>query len=159
MRESKTVTIGERTFVIEQMDAMTGLAVLKELLTQTMSVDLLGQAGFSGLKGLIGGLVGNKETDFDKSVENFIKIETKLLKYVGEILGGTNRVAVLRSDGVFQVPELSMEDILELLIHSIVLNYKDFFLRVLKSLRRSLPKEVRDLSTIQDLEKSLSPAE
>lgn len=137
-------------FTIEQLDAMTGLAVLKELLTQSLPVDLLRQAGLGGLGGIIGG--DKKEQSFDKSVESFRSLELKFLKNIRESIGG-NFTPILRADGVFQVPELGMDEVLELLVHSVIHNYKDFFTKVLGRMGMSIPQGVvNPFETIQDSE-------
>lgn len=131
-RETTTkVLIDERTFVIEKMDALESIAVLKELLTKALPIDLLSTFGDS-----VSGLIG--KTDIlkkDMSIDEFVFLQKRILRYVYESLP-SGLVPIIDSNYNYSVNdfEQNLDLAVSLLIKAIRFNYESFFLEKLQKM-------------------------
>lgn len=131
-RETRTIVEVEgRTFVIDKMDALESIAVLKELLTKTLPVDLLSTFGDS-ISGLIGKAEASKK---DMSIEEFILLQKRILRYVFEKLpsGLVPVIDVNYNYGVDDF-EKNLNLAISLLLKAIRFNYESFFIEKLQQM-------------------------
>lgn len=124
---SKRVKINGRNFEIEKMDALESVAVLKELLTRALPIDLLSIFGDSVKN--IAGSVSKREM----TIEEFVDLEKRILRYSFEVLP-TGLTRVIDNGGNFGVNDLEkdIDSILKLLFEAIRLNYESFFVENLQ---------------------------
>ena len=139
MVEHKTfeiVTINDRTFVIHMMPAQISMAILKELASRSLPVDLFSMFSVGETN------IGQKLKEYGlgnssnvMSMDEFIDLEMKLLKYVDERLPGAD-VQIVDEFGNYQVQNLEYDlDLFSSLILKVLgVNYKDFFISKLKKL-------------------------
>lgn len=156
--------INERYFLITRLPVQRGFSLLKELLTNTFSKDLLDSVGFSGVLG-IG--AGPSSGDIEENMRNFEFIQNELLGCVREELPGGKLVPILRVTGnprnreyQFAVDGLEDDFILvgELILRSVEVNYKDFFIELLQKV--GLIKEDQNLKgLVPSISKILQPEE
>jgi hypothetical protein len=146
------ITVGDRIFNIGKMDAASALAVLKELLSQSLPTDLFAQAGFSGISGLLSG----NQQDTEMSIEAFTILVHKLLFCVSEKLAGGYTKVIRQEDLAFQVADLEfdIELTVELVGHVIKENYASFFISFLKKL--GLMKEGETLEDLAEKTKGFA---
>lgn len=125
---TKRITIGERTFVLNKMPAARAYAVLVEIVTKALPLNLLG----SVLEDFIPASLLNLENKKPMSMEEFEQLQLKLLMCVSEELK-SGPVSVVDSKGNFQVEELEEDMLLfgQLLAKAVEYQYKDFFTGVL----------------------------
>lgn len=125
---TKRITIGERTFVLNKMPAARAYAVLAEIVTKALPLNLLGSA----LEDFIPASLLNLENKKPMSMEEFEQLQLKLLMCVSEELK-SGPVAVVDSKGNFQVEELEEDMLLfgQLLAKAVEYQYKDFFTELL----------------------------
>lgn len=129
-----------RKFIVKKMNPLEGIAVLKELLTKAMPLDLLGgllkdeekDKSLSGIGNMLGILDTRKR---EMSIEEFVEFEKRLLKNTYEKLKSGD-VRVIAENGDFGVE--GMEDNMFLLgylmVKVIEVNYRDFFIEILLKL-------------------------
>lgn len=125
MRERvKQITIEDRTFVLKKMPAAKAYAVLVEILTKAMPIDLLLGAMQDFLPASLSTLKGKQMM----SMEEMEKLQLKLLSSVSEMLTG-GPVQVIDSQGHFQVEDLEDDMLLfgTLLVKVVEFQYADFF--------------------------------
>lgn len=128
-----------RTFHIRRMTPFAAIAILKELLTRAMPINLLEAMDMLGnedetkstYESLLNLTSSAKPT---MSMEEFEDLQKKIIGYVDEELKGTT-VKVIDEYGNFNVPDLEYDLTLymKLVIRVIVVNYKDFFIGVLRN--------------------------
>lgn len=143
-----TVEYENRTFIVKKMDPLEGIAVLKELLTKAMPLDLLGgifkdgNGNMSGIGSMLGILDTTKR---EMSIEDFVKFEKRLLKNTYEVLK-SGEVRIIAENGDYGVS--GMEDNMYLLgflmIKVIEVNYRDFFIEIL--LKLGIIKKAEDMT-------------
>ena len=124
---SKRIKINGRNFEIEKMDALESVAVLKELLSRALPIDLLSIFGDSVKT--IAGSVSKR----DMTIEEFVELEKRILRYSYEVLP-TGLTRVIDNGGNFGVNDLEkdIDSILKLLFEAIRLNYESFFVENLQ---------------------------
>lgn len=125
-----------RKFVIKKMVPIEGLAVLKELLTRAMPVDLLGTLSAGDANNNIGrmlGLAGNVKMRSEMSIDEFTQFLKRLLKNAYEVLP-VGQVQVYNKDGTCNINNFEDDMFLNLwLIAKVIeVNYKDFFIEALQ---------------------------
>ena len=161
MIEHKTfeeVEIDGRSFIIHMMPAQISMAILKELASRSLPVDLFSMFSIGEIN------VGQKLKEYGLGnssnvmpMDEFIELEMKLLKYVDERLPG-NDVQVVDELGNYQVQNLEYNlDLFSSLILKVLgVNYKDFFINKLKKLGLMLKdKDEVNQDQLQDLVQSL----
>lgn len=120
--DTRRVEIKGRTFQIEKMDALESLAVLKELLTGALPIDIMGMFG-NTLENITGIL-----TKKDMSIEEFVALEKRILRYTFEVLP-TGLTRVVDGSGNFGVNDVEkdLSLVIKLLMEAVRLNYESFF--------------------------------
>ena len=134
----EVVEINNRKFVIHLMPAAFSIAVLKELLSRALPIDILSLFDIGGIN------VGSKLSEYGlgsasnnmMSMEEFAKFQNKLLLNVQERLPGMDQ-DVIDQNGNYMVEDLEFNiDLFSKLILKVVsVNYKDFFIEKLKQLK------------------------
>lgn len=125
MRErTKQIMIEDRTFVLKKMPAAKAYAVLVEILTKAMPLDLLLGAMQDFLPASLSNLRGKQVM----SMEELEQLQLKLLSSVSEMLN-SGPVPVVDSQGHFQVEDLEDDMLLfgTLLVKVVEFQYADFF--------------------------------
>lgn len=125
------VEINDRTFIIEKMDALESIAVLKEILTKTLPLDLLSTFGDS-VSNIVGRIDFPKQ---DMSIDEFIRLQKRILKYVFESLP-SGMVPVIDSNNNYAVNdfEKNLNLAVSLLFKAIRFNYESFFIETLQKM-------------------------
>lgn len=125
------VEIDNRTFIIEKMDALESIAVLKEILTKTLPLDLLSTFGDS-VSSLVGRIDSPKK---DMSIDEFIRLQKRILKYVFESLP-SGMIPIIDSNNNYAVDdfEKNLDLAVSLLFKSVRFNYESFFLEKLQKM-------------------------
>ena len=160
MTDRKTyevVEIDGRTFVIHLMPAAYSVAILKELLTRAMPIDLLSIFDIGGIN--VGKTVGDLGAKNAMSVEEFVEFQNKLLMYVQERLAGAEQDVVDREGNyLVQDLEFNIDLYTQLLLKVVSVNYKDFFIAKLKKLSQllNLKEEQEQEAQIAALVQSLA---
>lgn len=135
----KRLEYSNRKFEIQKMDALESLAVLKELLTRALPFDIMSIFGseISQLMGSkqMGGIGSLLDSKKDMSIDEFILLQKRILKYSYEILP-SGPVQIVTSAGDFGVMDVDKDLalILKLLVESVRLNYESFFIEMLQSI-------------------------
>lgn len=125
MRENvKQIMLEDRTFVLKKMPAAKAYAVLVEILTKAMPIDLLLGAMQDFLPASLSSLKGKQMM----SMEEMEQLQLKLLSSVSEMLT-SGPVQVIDSQGHFQVEDLEDDMLLfgTLLVKVVEFQYADFF--------------------------------
>lgn len=131
--------VSGRQFIINKMSPTMGIAVLKELITRSMPIDLLGMLDQTGgsksakLKSLMSfGSIGTSQMGIDE----FEEFERRLLSYVYEKLV-SGPVCVIDSNGNYRVENLESDTmlVLKLIVEVVKVNYKDFFIEILQEFK------------------------
>lgn len=132
MREKqKTVQLDGRTFIIRKLPAARGYALLVEILTKALPLNLIGSA----LEGFVpAGLLDTAGKQV-MSLEELEALQLKLMASVSEILPA-GETKVLDGQGNWQVEDLGDDMLLfgQLLVKVVVHQYQDFFTGVLSKL-------------------------
>lgn len=136
MRErEKQITLEERTFILKKMPAARGYAILAEILTKVLPLNIIG----STLEDFIPKSLLNLENKQQMSMEELEVLQLRLLANVSEQLPG-GLTPIVDKQGNFQVEDLEDDMLLfgQLLAKVLVFQYKDFFLDALGMLGISL---------------------
>lgn len=125
------VEINDRTFIIEKMDALESIAILKEILTKTLPLDLLSTFGDS-VSNIVGRIDFPKQ---DMNIDEFIRLQKRILKYVFESLP-SGMVPVIDSNNNYAVNdfEKNLNLAVSLLFKAIRFNYESFFIEKLQEM-------------------------
>lgn len=129
MRErEKQITLEERTFILKKMPAARGYAILAEILTKVLPLNIIG----STLEDFIPKSLLNLENKQQMSIEELEVLQLRLLANVSEQLPG-GLTPIVDKQGNFQVEDLEDDMLLfgQLLAKVLVFQYKDFFLDAL----------------------------
>lgn len=125
MIKRETYMIGENEFLIEEFNPMKGLAILRELLTQSFPTEWLTAIG---VPAILGNFVAKpNDQPIDVAVENFTMVQAMLLQNV-KFKSGTDFVPILDSAKNFKV-EIDQFDTLRLYAIVMKLNYASFFIK------------------------------
>ena len=126
----------DRIFIVKKMTPFEGIAVLKELITKAMPFDLLSllnEDDFEGISKVLSVAQGMSKKEM--SIDEFVAFQKRLIKNCYEVKK-IGEVPVLQNNGDFGVEDLenNMFLVCFLLLKVIEVNYKDFFLEILRKL-------------------------
>ena len=155
MEERKTFEVIElqgRKFVIRMFPAAEGLAILKELMTRALPMDLLSNVAIGGqsvgekLKGF-----GFDNSKSAMSIDEFAAFEKRLLTCVDARLKDGDE-QIINEDGTYNVVDIeyNLSLVMKLLLEVVRVNYKDFFvdslkeLKVLKGITEAKAEEIKE---------------
>lgn len=138
-KKSELVELQDRTFVIRFLPAAESLAILKDLLTRTVPLDIFSgiilntENGESNLSSLLSGFGGSNKSLM--SVDELVALENRIMRCVSEKYP-REEIEVIGNYGEFQVPDLedNIELYFDLIVKAVAFNYKDFFLKKAEAL-------------------------
>lgn len=134
-KKNEVVELQGRTFVIRYLPAAEGLAVLKDLITRTVPLDIFSgiDVGGKSLSNLLSSFGGSNKTLM--SIDEFAALENRLMKCVSEKFP-RDEINVIGEYGEFLVDDLedNIELYFDLILKVVAFNYKDFFLKKLEAL-------------------------
>lgn len=155
MREvTKTVEIDGRTFQIRKLPAATAYALLTEILTKGLPLNLLGSA----LEQFIPASMLNAAGKHTMTIEEMEKLEIAFLGCVSEILK-SGPVPVVDNRGGYQVEDLEFNMLLfgQLLTEVVKWQYGDFFIEILRKMgfeRTDDPEDLKYLEKLKEIIKN-----
>lgn len=138
-KKNEVVELQDRTFVIRYLPAAESLAILKDLLTRTVPLDIFsgiildtdeGQSTLTNILSKFGS--SNKSL---MTIDELTALENRLFKCVSEKFA-KEEMEVIGNYGEFQVDDLedNLELYFDLLVKIIAFNYKDFFVKKAQAL-------------------------
>ena len=127
----KTIEIDGRQFILQTQPAASVYALLTEILTKGLPLNLLGSA----LEQFIPASMLNMAGKQTMTVEEMEKLQLEFMRCVSEILPG-GPVAVVDERGNYQVEDLEYDMLLfgQLLTEMAKWQYADFFTEILRKL-------------------------
>lgn len=148
VRETEKIfEVNDRKFTIKMMEPLYGIAILKELLTRSLPIDLLGMIDSTGQSSKLQGLVSSSSSAGVKpmGIDEFVEFQRRILSYAYEILP-SGEVQVIDKFGNYKVMNLEndMALVLRLLVEILKVNYLSFFIEILqnfKILEKLMPEE------------------
>jgi len=139
---SKLYEYDDRKFTIKKMNPLVGLAILKDVMTRTMPIDLIGLISSAGAD-------TSKLAGFQSGVEmksmsrrEFVELQKEILMNVSEKLE-SGLVQIIDEQGNFKIEgaDTDLKMITKLLTETLVFNYADFFVEILSDLNLVVPIE------------------
>lgn len=153
-KKSEVVELQNRTFIIRRLPAAEGLAVLKELMTRTVPLDIFSNIDIGGqsLENLLSNFGGQNKSLM--SIDEFAALENRLMKCVSEKFP-RDEINVIGEYGEYLVEDLedNIELFFDLIVKVIIFNYKDFFLKKMEAL--GLIEKINQDKPSQELIQSL----
>jgi hypothetical protein len=153
-KKSELVELQGRTFIIRMLPAAESLAVLKDLLTRTVPLDIFSNIDVGGqsLANLLSGFGGSNKSLM--SIDEFAALENRLMKCVSEKFP-RDEINVIGEYGEFLVEDLedNIELYFDLILKVVAFNYKDFFLKKMEAL--GLIEKIKQEEPTQELIQSL----
>lgn len=148
VERTKQIKIEDRTFVLKKMPAAKAYAVLVEILTKAMPLDLLLGAMQDFLPVSLTNLKGKQMM----TMEEMEQLQVKLLSSVSEMLS-SGLVPVVDSQGYFQVEDLEDDMLLfgTLLVKVMEFQYADFFTGLLSRMGITLDNPQALLQKSKDI--------
>jgi len=138
-KKSELVELQGRSFIIRFLPAAESLAILKDLMTRSIPLDIFSNIvldtadGPSNLANLLSNFGGSNKSIM--SIDEFAKLENRLMRCVSEKFP-RDEIEVIGNYGEFQVDDLedNLELYFDLIIKVVEFNYKDFFLKKAEAL-------------------------
>lgn len=153
-KKNEVVELQGRTFIIRRLPAAEALAVLKELMTRTVPLDIFSNIDVGGksLADVLSGFGGSNKSIM--SVDEFAALENRLMKCVSEKFP-RDEINVIGEYGEYLVEDLedNIELYFDLILKIVIFNYKDFFLKKLEAL--GLIERIKQEEPTQELIQSL----
>lgn len=153
-KKSELVELQGRTFIIRMLPAAESLAVLKDLLTRTVPLDIFSNIDVGGqsLANLLSGFGGSNKSLMN--IDEFAALENRLMKCVSEKFP-RDEINVIGEYGEFLVEDLedNIELYFDLILKVVAFNYKDFFLKKMEAL--GLIEKIKQEEPTQELIQSL----
>lgn len=153
-KKNEVVELQDRTFIIRYLPAAEGLAILKDLITRTVPLDIFSgiEVGGQSLATLLSGFGGSNKSLM--TIDELSFLENRLMKCVSEKFQ-REEINVIGEYGEFLVDDLedNLELYFDLLVKVIAFNYRDFFLKKLQAL--GLIEKINQEEPTQELIQSL----
>ena len=155
-KKNEIVELQNRTFVIRYLPAAEALAILKDLITRTVPLDIFSgifvdtEEGQSTLSNVLSNFGGNNKTLM--TIDELVALENRMMKCVSEKFT-REEIEVIGNYGEFQVEDLedNLELYFDLIVRVVAFNYKDFFLKKAQALGLIKKREEIDQELIQSL--------
>ena len=130
--------IGENNIIIEEFEPLEGIAILKELLTRSLPINLLGalDVNNSDISSMFSGI---SKVQSVMDIDEFTKFERRLLTKVYLDLPA-GKIVLYDERGNMKA-DFSKFEILDILIKVVKLNYESFFLEMLQKFKLIKPVE------------------
>lgn len=153
-KKNEVVELQDRTFIIRYLPAAEGLAILKDLITRTVPLDIFSgiEVGGQSLATLLSGFGGSNKSLM--TIDELSALENRLMKCVSEKFP-REEINVIGEYGEFLVDDLedNLELYFDLLVKVIAFNYRDFFLKKIQAL--GLIEKINQEEPTQELIQSL----
>lgn len=126
-----------RKFIIKKMTPLMGIAILKELISRSLPIDLLSMMDSAGAGSKLKSIMSFSSSMVKPmGIDEFVEFEQRILLNVYELLP-SGEVQVIDTLGNYKVLDLEndMSLVLRLLVETIKVNYKDFFIEILQEVK------------------------
>lgn len=146
MREKEIrILLEDREFVIKKLPAARGYAILVDILTKALPLNLIGGV----LEDFVPASLLNLSGKQQMTMEEMEALQLKLLASVSEQLPA-GATPILDSQGNFKVEDLEDNMLLfgQLLMKTVEFQYKDFFLGILSKMGITLDQEMPPFDSI-----------